>query len=75
MGLARDIDEHMSAFNVEEFVQEYEKEILERLSNHLENSSEDKNRDPLETLKAIKRKQGEIESATLLLSSDSKSNL
>lgn len=53
-----DIDEHMSAFNVEEFVKEYEKEILERLSNHLENSSKENKgsgRDPLETLKAIKR--------------------
>ena len=34
-----DIEEHMAAFNVDEFVKEYEKEILERLSNHLENQS------------------------------------
>ena len=30
-GVAVDIDDHMSAFDVEEFVREYEKEILQRL--------------------------------------------
>ena len=28
-----DLEEHMSAFNVEAFVREYEKEILQRLSS------------------------------------------
>lgn len=32
--VVNDLEEHMEAFNVEEFVREYEKEILQRLSSH-----------------------------------------
>lgn len=32
--IVNDLEEHMEAFNVEEFVREYEKEILQRLSSH-----------------------------------------
>ena len=49
-----DLDEHMSAFNVEEFVREYEKDILERLSFEYTESAETQERkDPKETLKAL----------------------
>lgn len=33
VALVEDLDEHMSAFNVKEFVEEYEKEILKRFAS------------------------------------------
>jgi len=51
--LADDIDEHMSAFNVEEFVQEYEKEILQRLTRGHESSRDAQVSDPRATLKTL----------------------
>ena len=35
--IEQDIDQAMQAFNVEEFVREYEKEILQRLSTAKDN--------------------------------------
>ena len=53
-----ELDEHMSAFNVEEFVREYEQDILDRLSNQYENSAKSQDRtDPKETLKALGEKK------------------
>lgn len=39
-----ELDEHMSAFNVEEFVREYEQDILDRLSNQYESSANSQDR-------------------------------